>query len=129
MSVTKTNKYKYEIREFKSSSKPLYTWILNEKKYKKQFIIYEQCSKFDYKYYPYPVYAGSHTYSLVIENDNYGFLLEKWFNTELFKNLYKINKSSQYIKASLVKHIKLPPVNLNVVDNIESIQKEFYNLT
>lgn len=129
----KDEEYKYEIREFKKSTASKYTNIHNENTYNKKFIIYEICGELDFKYYDTPVYAGSHTFYLTINNDNYGKLLEKWFSTKIFKKLYDITKSSQYIKSGLVKHIKLPSETLlNDIDidttNFEEYQKNFYNL-
>lgn len=133
MREIKDEEYKYEIREFKTGSISKYTNIHNENTYNKKFIIYEICGSLDFKYYNTPVYAGSHTFYLEINNDNYGKLLEKWFGTNIFKNLYDITKSSQYLKNGLVKHIKLPPesilenINIDTTD-FEEYQKKFYNL-
>lgn len=133
MKEIKDEEYKYEIREFKTGSISKYTNIYNENTYNKKFIIYEICGSLNFKYYNTPVYAGSHTFYLTITNDNYGKLLEKWFGTNIFKNLYDITKSSQYLKNGLVKHIKLPPESLlNDIDidntNFQEYQKKFYNL-
>jgi hypothetical protein len=121
----------YEIKEFKTTAKSKYTNINNESRYGKKFIIYEICGSIDCEYYARDVYAGSHTFYLDIEDDKYGFLLEKWFQTKLFSNIYDITKSSQYLKNGLVKHIKLPPKELVDeidINNIEEYQNKFYGI-
>jgi hypothetical protein len=131
MTIEKSDEFCYEIKEFKTSTKSKYTNINNESRYGKKFIIYEICGSFDCKYYDTPVYAGSHTFYLDILDDKYGFLLEKWFQTELFRKIYDITKSSQYIKSGLVKHIKIPTEDKVYeidINNIEEYQNKFYGI-
>ena len=125
--------YKYIIREGKSSALNKYTNKYIEQLYNKKFVIYEICSKIDCKYYSDNIYSGNHTFYLNILNDKYGILLEKWFNSDLFNNLYNICKSSQYIKSGLIRYIKLPDEayveNLDINDiDINKLQLEFYKL-
>lgn len=124
-------KYKYALSEFKSTLPIKYTNIYDEKIYKKKLIIYEQCSEIDCKYYNIPIYAGSHTYYIDIDNDKYGNLLELWFKTPLFKKIYEINKSSQNLKGPLIRCVKLPPKGLIDeidINNIEEYQNMFYGI-
>jgi len=129
--------FKYEIREFKTDQHPQYTDISIPETYNKKIIIYEICDKIDCKYYDREIYAGSHTFYLSINNDEYGKFLEKWFNSPLFSKLYEINKSSQYLKIGLVKHIILPKEtglcfrrNRQNLDNFNLMEAQFkfYNI-
>jgi hypothetical protein len=130
------NIYKYEIREFKTNLKSQYTDVNIPENYTKKLIVYEICDKIDCKYYSREVYAGSHTFYLNINNEEYGIFLEKWFQTPLFSKLYEITKSSQYLKNGLIKHIKLPNEtelcfihNKNLENvNLMDVQLKFYNI-
>ncbi len=134
MIAEKSDEYSYEIREFKTNAPSKFTNIYRPDRYGKKFIIYEICGSFDCKYYDRNVYAGSHTFYIDILNDNYGVLLEKWFQTPLFKKLFDINKSSQYLKNGLVKHVRLPSESSHLLTkdlqniNLLNYQYAFYKI-
>ena len=102
----------YKISDFNSKNKILYTGKLEKQSYTKKIIIYEICKELDVKYFDYPIYSGNHTFYMDIDNSDYGYYIEKWLKTDLFKTIYTITKSSQYIKSGLIRHIKIPSYKL-----------------